>query len=188
MTGPRPYDMKPEDWRNLTKLLGPREEEFVERYKEIEDRLVRFFGWKGSAVPEELTFVTITRVAKKCKELPNPFEDDPLAYCYGVAKNVFLESIRQPRWGLPVPDPDPPEVKEAMQECLDRCMTETLKPDERKLIVDYYRGERGAKIKARKKMAEAFEMTTNALRIKIHRIRERLGVCVLECAEAKGLR
>jgi DNA-directed RNA polymerase specialized sigma24 family protein len=188
MTWPKPYDIKPEDWENLKKLLGPREEDFVERYKDIEQKLVRFFTWKGSVVPDELAFVTLSRVAKKCKDLPNPFEDDPLAYCYGVAKNVFLESIREPRWGLPAPAPDPPEVKEAMQECLDQCMTKTLKPEERKLIVDYYRGERGGKIRARKKMAEVLEMTTNALRIKIHRIRERLGVCVLECAEAKGLR
>ena len=59
--------------------------------------------------------------------------------------------------------------------------------EERALILDYYRGERGAKIKARKNLAESLKITANALRIRIHRMRELLGVCVVKCAEDKGL-
>jgi len=187
MTEPKPYEMRQEDWDSFKKLLGPGEEDFVARYLDIESRLVRFFAWKGSLVPDELAFVTLSRVAKKCRELTATFTGDPLAYCYGVAKNVFLESIRPPRWGLPVPDPDPPEVKETMQECLDECLNE-LKAKDRTLILEYYRGERGVKIDTRKRLAEAMKLTTNALRIRVHRMRERLGQCVLVCAEEKGLR
>ncbi|MEN3332706.1 MAG: hypothetical protein V7641_2071 [Blastocatellia bacterium] len=53
------------------------------------------------------------------------------------------------------------------------CLSQ-LPAESRALILDYYQGERGERIRHRKQMAERLGIPQNALRIRVHRIRERL--------------
>ncbi len=55
-------------------------------------------------------------------------------------------------------------------------------PDEnRQLILEYYQGEKGDKIRNRKKLMERLGIPVNTLRMRALRLRERLQVCVEDC-------
>jgi DNA-directed RNA polymerase specialized sigma24 family protein len=51
---------------------------------------------------------------------------------------------------------------------------QNLSAQNRELIIKYYQGEKGNKIKNRKDLAESLGIPPNALRIRVHRIREKL--------------
>ena len=82
-----------------------------------------------------------------------------------------------------MPTPDPAHIKETRDQCLDECLTAKLADDERELILEYYRGERTAKIEHRKRLAAARKKHLNALRIETHRIRQKLRPCISDCME-----
>jgi DNA-directed RNA polymerase specialized sigma24 family protein len=65
----------------------------AERYEHIRARLLRFFEWRGCAFPEECADETITRVIRKIDE--GTAIQDPDSYCYGVARLVLLESLKE---------------------------------------------------------------------------------------------
>jgi hypothetical protein len=58
---------------------------------------------------------------------------------------------------------------------------QTLDPDERSMIVNYYQGELRTKIENRKLIAQKLGMTINALSIRACRIRAKLENCVRKC-------
>ena len=64
--------------------------------------------------------------------------------------------------------------------CLQNCL-QTLSPDNRELILQYYQGEKGEKIQNRKKLLEQLGIPVNTLRMRALRLRERLQGCVEEC-------
>ena len=51
---------------------------------------------------------------------------------------------------------------------------------DRKLILSYYEGA-ATKIENRKQMAESLGISVNGLRIRVHRIREKLEKCITAC-------
>ena len=57
--------------------------------------------------------------------------------------------------------------------CLEYCLQQ-LSAENRRIIINYYQGEKGERIKNRKLMAEQLGIPANALRIRVHRIREKL--------------
>jgi len=189
----RQPDLTEKIWGDLRRFLGTSDDEFFDSYGEIRRKLVRIFQWRGASDPEQLADDTIFRVAQKCGEIVDSYVGDPVLYFCGFARRVFLESIRNPAPSLP-PPPEPSDQekledelkKEAMHECLDECMTEKLSSDKRQMILDYYRGEAASKIRHRKKLAEELGKSTNALRIKAHRIRAKLQDCVFDCVQSKG--
>ena len=182
-------ELTPEAWDHLLAFLGPTEEVAGARYEDVRRRLIRFFTCKGCSDFEYLVDKTFDRVAKKCKEehLADSYVGDPLLYFYTVARYVFLEFVkkRPPRPSMPAPDP--PEVKEARHHCLHRCMDSRLKNTEIRMILEYYRGERASKIKQRKDLAALLGTNEKTLRVKAHRIRNKLRDCVSECLKQKGL-
>src|SRR5205823_3037341 len=102
----------------------------------------------------------------------------PAHYCYIVARLVFLESLRERQRQAPLDEGLPAhssasalarpktseeeKEKEQRWEYLERCLGK-LAPDERELIVNYYRGEERAKIENRCAMAAKLGVTINAL-------------------------
>lgn len=169
-----------------------------EKYEKTRVRIIKYFECRGSAFPHDLADETINRVACKVLEGAVIREASFSAYFYGVARNVFKEYLRGsdvnvssidslPRRLHPTENPDEMvERRKARQEteqqleCLEACMN-NLPPASRKLAISYYELERSAKIEYRKQLAEALGLSTNSLRIRIHRIRERLEKCVGDC-------
>jgi DNA-directed RNA polymerase specialized sigma24 family protein len=130
----------------------------------------------------------------KISQVGTGYEGDPARYFFGVARNVFFEYTRRPptvsfEEARDVPErlEDEGPADEEMRECLERCLGE-LDPDERHIIAEYYRYDKGAKISNRKELARSLGLGLNALRIKAFRIRKRIHGCVLVCAQSRNRR
>jgi DNA-directed RNA polymerase specialized sigma24 family protein len=110
-----------------------------------------------------------------------------------VARNVFREHKRMPgtvsiEEVAELRDTRVPEEASPLDEahrCLERCLTE-LNPSDRRLIQEYYRYDKHAKIDRRKELADQAGIPMNTLRIKAYRIRRRLSTCVHDCGNRTG--
>jgi DNA-directed RNA polymerase specialized sigma24 family protein len=168
-----------------------------EKYLEIRRRLMRYFDWKKCTSPDELADETLNRVARRLSEEGEIKGVTPAHYCYLVARFVFLEYQRRPDRSyvsmevlpdLPAVRPTAPrstgldaaELQEKRMICLDRCL-QTLQSGQRELIMEYYRGDRGARIEHRNALAARLGVTANALSIRACRIRTMLERCVKTC-------
>jgi DNA-directed RNA polymerase specialized sigma24 family protein len=165
-----------------------------ERYVEMRRRLVSYFDRRSRPSADELADETLNRVARTLDEAGVIETKPPARYCYVVAKFVLLEDLRRERRHVPldetrVPDgprtvgrnePDERAAREHRLDCLDRCL-ETLKPEQRELIVEYYAEARQKKIERRRELARRLGITMNALAIRAWRIREGLMACVQTC-------
>lgn len=176
-----------ETFASLLSFLGPSPEEAGRKYEEIRRRLIKIFAGRGCPNPEELVDESIDRVAKKAAELAPTYEGDPALYFYGVARRVYLESIKRKPFVPPPPPPEPDasQERERRLACLDAC-TESLPSQQRELIRDYYREDKGARIAQRKALAVRMGIELNALRIRAHRIRTELLQCVTACLSRQG--
>jgi DNA-directed RNA polymerase specialized sigma24 family protein len=79
--------------------------------------------------------------------------------------------------GAPVTQAD---EHESLLECFDACL-ETMAPEERSVLTQYYEGEQRAKILNRRRLATALGVSENALRIRMRRFRDKLEQCVQTC-------
>lgn len=166
--------------------LAPEAERAGEEYERLRFCLFTFFSRRGCRFPEELADETINRVIVKVGE-----EDvqNKLAYCYGVAKNVYRESLRKERTHLNVDEvsvaASVQEEPDVSAECLDRCLAKL--PDEsRLLILEYFSEVRAAKVELHRCIAESFKLTQTALRMRVMRIKQKLAECVRECMCSEG--
>lgn len=158
-----------------------------ERYETLREALVKFLDWRGARFPEELVDETFNRVARKLDE-GETIQDIP-AYCHGVARLVFLQSLEHPsnkrvelEESLLIAIPEPKaDATDLRRECLNRCLRQ-LPAENRKLITEYYRKERRKKIDNRVSLAEGLGIPMNALRSRVQRIRDKLERCVIHCS------
>src|SRR5262249_12788666 len=143
--------------------------------------------WRGTTFPEAEADETINRVAKKIEEGEEIKNLD--AYFYGVARLVFAESLRKrereqeairqvPLAAVSFTDDDSDSARRRV--CLAHCLRR-LPEESRDLIIEYYQHEQGKKIEQRKDLASRLGIPLNALRIRTHRIRTSLEMCVNEC-------
>lgn len=177
-------------FRKLLDWLDEEADSSGERYMEMRRRLVLYFDRKNCSSPDELADETLNRVARRLEEEGTITTDAPAHYCYIVARFVLLESLRKQQRQEPLDStasvvglPDASEEhrnREKRLECLERCL-QSLEPDNRELILGYYRGERRAKTENRRAMAEKLRVTVNALSIRACRIRDRLEACTRKC-------
>jgi DNA-directed RNA polymerase specialized sigma24 family protein len=170
-----------EKFANFLQWLSPEGESAGEEYERLRFRLCTFFSQRHCRFSDELADETINRVMLKISEEKI---ENRLAYCYGVAKNVYRESLRKERTHLNV-DEVPIAAEAAVQqslssECLDKCLAE-LSPESRNLILDYFSEARLAKIELHRRISASLEMTQTALRMRVMRIKQKLKICVQEC-------
>ena len=193
--------LTPGAFANLLSWLDEGGDSGGERYLEMRRRLVSYFDRKNCVAPEELTDETLNRVARRLEEEGSITNTLPAQYCYIVAKYVFLEYYRRSdrsqvsfddlsRSGRVAPDAaaasdleEDRASKEKMLGCLDHCL-ENLDPDNRDLIIQYYRGEQRTKIENRRAAAARLGITMNALSIRAFRLRDRLEACVRKCSNS----
>jgi DNA-directed RNA polymerase specialized sigma24 family protein len=153
------------------------------KYEEIRRKLIRIFAARGCIQAEELADETINRVTKKLPELIGNYNGDPTRFFYGVANKVFLEYTKSPPTIFPPPPPEPAEVLEKRCHCLDLCLGH-LKPEDREMITAYYQEQRIEKVEMRKRLAQQFMISDNALKIRAFRLRQRLYECVTDCLDS----
>ena len=175
-----------EAFEALLARLDPDPERAGERYEDIRLRLMKFFQWRQAASPEDLADETIDRVGQRLRDDGTIQPQNWPAYVHGFARNVLREHWKEQGRHRPqalhfAAEPAREgESRERRLECLDRCLA-ALPEESRALILAYYQLQRGAQIEHRKRVAEAHGIPLNALRLRVHRIRGRLEVCVRGC-------
>jgi RNA polymerase sigma factor (sigma-70 family) len=195
-------DLAPQSWDDLFDFLDPsrpgkkgndRDHEAEARCLEIRRKLVCFFAARRCPDAEDLATDTILRVAAKCRAVDSSAFADRIGYFYAVAHNVLHESHRHSQRQsteresvthelerLRISRLESCNQKEALHTCLEQCVKK-LPGRARRLIVQYYREEKTAKIESHRALAGEFGKSVNALRIEVHRIRKTLHHCVLGC-------
>ena len=189
----RDWELTGSTLEGLLDCLGADRTLAGERYEQIRRKLIKIFEWRGCAFPEDLADETINRVAHKLEDGVELPEGSVFCYFQSVARMLVKETFtREARRNsaLRLRPPQSPRVAEdqAWQirlECLHTCMA-GLSAAECELVVAYYRGELGEKIQNRKELAASLGIPMNALRIRVHRLRERLERCMQRCHGAGG--
>ena len=186
---PEKWSLTREAFDGLLDLLGPDRDHAAERYLEIRRNLVRLFEWRGCSTPDEYADEAINRCARKIAA-GEQIRDLP-TYCIGVARMLLREMTRE-RAKEARPLHEVPEPRAASQEtaddgerraaCLKRCLSQ-LSPGNRDLILSYYHGDKGDKIKNRKLLTERFAVPPSTLRMRALRVREALQLCSENCLE-----
>jgi len=171
----------------LLEWLDPDRQVAGRRYEEIRRSLVKIFVWRRCSDAEGMADDVIDRVAAKVRDLKGNYEGNPHRYFYGVARNLFREYQKtvDTHVSLDVDiaasstsaDQSELEVEDA---CLTSCL-ENLTGEQRHQIIQYYGGEKHEKILARKQLAEHLGIAQNALRVRMHRIRATLELCIEKC-------
>lgn len=162
-----------------------------ERYLEMRHRLVAYFDRRNRPAPDVLADETFDRVSRTLEESGRIKVTPPARYCYVVARFVLLEDIRKSRRDIPFE-----ETRAAVQharsgapvddtmdqslDCLGRCLN-ILKPEDKHLIVEYYRDAKRQRIDRRRELARELGITMNALGIRAWRLRANLERCVGAC-------
>ena len=170
----------------LLLALGGDRDSGGDKYLEIRTNLTRFFEWRGCSFPEDHADETFNRIAKKIDEGEKIL--NPAGYAMGVARLLLLEIMKSRQReqsalneiGTASEVADVGDDGDDRLECLQTCL-ETLSPDNRELILQYYQGEKSEKIRNRKKLLDRLGIPVNTLRMRALRLRERLQGCVEEC-------
>ena len=171
----------------LLARLGSDRDLAANQYLEIRRNLVRLFEWRGCSTPDEYADETINRCARKIGE--GEEIRDVATYCLGIGRMLLLEMARdrlkEARSLDEVPEPQTPqqvpdEDLEHRVECLRRCL-DHLSPGNRGLILNYYHGDKGEKIKIRKGLTQIFGISGSTLRMRALRLREGLQLCSEDC-------
>jgi DNA-directed RNA polymerase specialized sigma24 family protein len=171
-----------ESFETLLAWLAPDRDEAGRKYETIRIRLIKVFTCRGCAEADDLADETINRVTSRLADIRDTFIGDPALYFYGVANKVHLEYLRRkPAPPLPPAQPDSDDIEKEYA-CLEKCLEE-LPPNNRDLLLQYYREEKRAKIEHRRQLAEQLGIALNALRIRAHRVRNVLQECVQTCVQ-----
>jgi DNA-directed RNA polymerase specialized sigma24 family protein len=193
----RDWIITPQAFERLLAWLDEGRDSDGQAYLQMRHRLVLYFQRKRCLTPDDLADETLHRVTRRLEEVGTITDATPARYCYIVAKFVLLEHLRDPGVrrvrdvdvgelardagvapGGSAPGGSAPD--ERLFECLERCLS-ALDPDDRALILEYYRDEQRAKIERRRNLAASLGLTANALAIRACRLRDKLGTCVRVC-------
>lgn len=179
-------EIGPTDFEKLLQWLSSDPEAAGHEYERIRTRLIRVFDARGCLIPEELTDETMDRVTRKIDDLIGTYEGEPSLYFLAVARNVFLEYTRKPKFEeLPpvlVQEEKNDEEAEAQFQCLSKCLSK-LPANQHEMIIGYYQDAKRAKIDRRKELVNLLGTTSQALRVRVLRLRQVLQKCVLACIE-----
>lgn len=176
----------------LLARLDPDRDRAAIEYERLRSGLTRFFDWRGAWPPEECADETLDRLARKLER--EEAITDLRGYAYGIARLVFLERRRvvtarstDGEVLASTPQESVHGRDEQRQDCFDRCLA-ALSPDTRSLLMTYYSDERQARIANRHRLASSLNISENALRSRVQRLRDRLAASVEECVSKSGQR
>jgi len=163
------------------KWLSPEQEKIGEEYENLRFRLITFFSSRRCFYAEELADEVINRIVVIIGE---EVIENKIGYIYGVARNVYLESLRKEKNhvnidDLSLPAKAPAEI-DFSHECLQKCL-QKLPSDRREFILDYFSEEKSQKIALHKKTSGDMQISRTALRMRVLRVKQQLSTCVKDC-------
>jgi DNA-directed RNA polymerase specialized sigma24 family protein len=176
------WELSQEVFDALLAWLDSDRDQAALKYEKIRSGLIKFFTTRNALDPEDLADETINRVAGKLKDIGKDFSGDPEPYFYRVARFVHMEHLRkklpQPMLASPI---DPSRI-ELEYNCLERCI-ERLTKENRDLLLRYHSPDGRVETDLRRALADELGIAPNALRIRVHRIRQGLKECLEKCIE-----
>jgi RNA polymerase sigma factor (sigma-70 family) len=180
----------PKSFDEILDWLNPDRDEAGNIYVQLRTDLTKIFTWNRCADPDGLTDEVFDRVARKVHEVRQTFEGDPRLFFYGVARNLIKESSKRIKkevslegTDLPAPEATVEDESATMREqCLRPCL-QKLSHEKRELILGYYAKEKQAKIDHRTEMARQVGISVETLRVRVHRIRSALEMCIERCLD-----
>ncbi len=170
-----------EKFESLLARLGEDPEQGGRQYIWLRTRLVNLLRMKGHSAPEEGADVALDRVAAKLAG--GEIIRDLYSFSYGVANLIALEDHRkqnQTRKTLDhyssfraLTETFDERIFHLIQVCLDQ-----LPAKDRTLLLEYYTcAEQRDSLNCRKTIAERMQLTLNALRLNVFRLRAKLEIC-----------
>jgi DNA-directed RNA polymerase specialized sigma24 family protein len=160
------------------------------KYEDIRHRLILILECRRCRCADEVADEAINRFIRRLPELIKTYKGDPFPYILVIARNVQHEWDKSQDLPLPedinsLPDEiiEPDELEERIHNCLERCLGE-LESKNRNLLLDYYQNENQNQIDFRKRLARRLGIAANALRIRVHRLRNTLQSCMNNCLGA----
>jgi hypothetical protein len=166
--------------------LSPDQAHAAKKYLDLRQEIVKLFIRKGCAHADELADRTLDRVVGIAHLEPGKYSS-AIALCCGVARNVWLEYLREKTHEsleddrIAAPQLADEDFSEQNVRCLSYCLDQ-LSAQDRDLIVKYHQFQGREKIETRKQLADAYG-GLNKLRIATYRIRLRLHDCVSSCVQ-----
>ncbi len=177
----------------LLNWLDPDAEAAAKKYERIHLTLSAIFRSQGLTDAEGLADETINRVIRKLPQIEKNYSGNPALYFSGVAKKICQESIRRnissnrgyAGYGRQQSISDSyqdlqQEYEDQQHRCFNRCL-QSLKSDDRELLLGYYQEEKREKISTRKDLAKSFGITAGNLRVRRYRIYNSLVKCIQSC-------
>jgi DNA-directed RNA polymerase specialized sigma24 family protein len=144
-----------------------------DKYSELSRGLVRYFEWNRCFEPEDMAQETLLRGFRRLREGASITIGDPRGYFWGIAYNVLREGWKPPREvsiedrDFPVADSEFRRLNRAEQSIFLRECQDALDAKEKEMLIAYAEG-RGAEWGGRN------GIEPGALRLRIHRLRQRL--------------
>ncbi|HKX32867.1 MAG TPA: hypothetical protein VJ302_34615, partial [Blastocatellia bacterium] len=147
------WNLKSEDWEYFLGCLNSDPDLAAQDYEAIRQKLIRYFTGRRCADPESLTDQTIDRAARLAPSLDGNFRDNPIRYCYGIARYIHKEYLRQSvktdGGQLSGDELDPYQAASAWDlEVTERCLSDCLQrldARKREMFVCYYSTETPSK-------------------------------------------
>jgi DNA-directed RNA polymerase specialized sigma24 family protein len=180
------WTLTEDSFAKLLYRLAPDREVAGTEYEKLRRMLIKILEWRGATFPEDCADEALNRVAKKLAS--GEVIRDLVAYSHGIARLIFLETLRHPEHHNVsldvlhniVPAAVERDVGNKHRDCFDSCLRE-LPEASRQLILEYYRQEKRGKIDNRARLAETLGIPINALRSRALRVRQKLEGCAKDC-------
>ena len=168
----------------LLAALDPDRNLAAERYAALRERLSRFFTWNNADDPDAQADEVLDRVARRVASVGSDDEAvrQPEKFASGVARMLLREGWRAQKANVQMissfqqQSENQSRVQEEQRELerlsalLEECLDE-LPAEQQELIRRYYSTESRSQIDGRKRLAEEFKISLNALRNRALRIR-----------------
>src|SRR5262249_30258225 len=125
----------------------------------------------------------------KISRVIETYVGDPADYFLAVARLVMMEAARRQAQALDLMPSavGSEDVSDKTHSCLERCLDQ-LSESNRDLILQYYAFEKRGKAARHRELAQSLGLSSNALRIRVYKIRQKLEACVKECLKDKKLK
>lgn len=175
-----------EAFDKLLSFLDPDRDRAGEKYETLRLKLTRFFSFRACRAAEDRADEVFDRLTKKIAE--GEEIRNVSGYCLGIARLVWLETLRAPEARqvslddlpvIPFVAEDDAERKLRLA-CFNRCLRELPEADGA-LLVEYCSSEHGSKSEIRREIARRLQTPLNALRIRVHRIKAKFSECFDKC-------
>jgi DNA-directed RNA polymerase specialized sigma24 family protein len=152
-------------------------------YRQLHQRLIRFFRLNNASDPEALADEALDRLGRRIGTLQAGDIGSPQAFALGIGRHLLQEDMRRQRreseaaaeWAALTLAND--GHHEGLLHALDHCM-ERMREDQRQLLRSYYQWTGRQKIEHHRQLAEELGLTMNAMRNRLMRARAELDKCI----------